>query len=449
MRRIGGRGIGGMLAGGLVVVALIGCGGTTYEYYNPLDPTTDASVEEVLTSAPMDPGLAQAIRDFWPGAMKNQVNYVGASGYGVSSVGGIEFFPEIGNLDLSNNPSLAGVDLSPVTRLPRLYHLGLNGTIDPNIESLAGITATSVGLAENNIIFSDLELLADIGVREVSLSGPGSPNGAFYTVQGATVFEDLAASGLADSLEDRVGIEYFNLVSAADFTGIEALVATNNLELAFNGIEDPGLLQPFFTASASAAVQADHDLSLYGNPIDPGLLAGFGPYLQQLESLDLGGLPPHPVNGPVTSITTGNTGVSETIIRLSLPDNPNLTEIEIINGLTNLEELIVSRSGVDDLDLFYSDLPQLQFLAANNLGAGTLLTTTVGISVYSALEIVYLRDNVNLTTGLDELAQLQNLSEVYLSGSTAIPDADIQLIIDQNPDVYIEYPDGSIYTGNS
>lgn len=433
----------------LMAVGLIGCGGTTYDYYNPLDPATAATVEDVLAAAPMDPALAQAISDFWAGTMKNEVNYVGAANYGVSSVEGIEFFPEIWELDLSQNPSLAGVDLSNLARLPRLTSLVLNEVIDPNIESLSGISATSVQLAENNIIYPDLEILADLGVRDVALTGPSPPSSSFYTVQGATVFEDVRDSGLAATLQDRIGLEYFSFVVATDFSGMEALVGTNNIELGFNEITDPGLLQPFFANSATAGIQSDHDLSLYGNPLDPGLLDGLGPYLQQLESLNLGGLAPNP-NGPVTSITTGNTGVSETIIRLSVAENPDLTDIEIINGLPNLEELIVSNSGVDDLDLFSSDLPRLRVLEANNLsGGGSLFTTVTGISVYQALEVVELQDNADLTSGVAELAGLPNLREVYLSGSLLVPDADIQLIIDQNPDVFVEYPNGTTYTGGT
>ncbi|HKK48508.1 MAG TPA: hypothetical protein VJ932_05395 [Alkalispirochaeta sp.] len=437
-----------LLIGVVIVGILSGCGGTTYDYYNPLDPATAATVDEVLTVASLDPALAQAISDFWaPGTMKNEVNYVGAADYGVSSVAGIEFFPEIRELDLSGNPSLAGVDLSVLRRLPLLDSLILNRTIDPNIESLAGITATSIQVAENNIIYPDLVVLAGMGVRDVALTGSGSPSGSFYTLQGATVFEDLRDSGLAETAVDRVGVEYFNLLSSADLNGIEALAATNTLDLAFNSLEDPALLQPFFTASQNTGIQTDHDLSLYGNPINPTLLSGLGPYLQQLESLDLGGLPPHPVEGQVISITTGNTGVSETILRLSVADNPSLTDIEIINGLPNLEELIVSRTGVDDLDLFYSELPSLRFLAANGIGGGGLFTSVVGISTYPALETVYLRDNADLAIGVAELAQIAGLRELYLSGSFSVPPADIQAIIDVNAEVFIEYPDGSVYSG--
>jgi hypothetical protein len=45
------------------------------------------------------------------------------------------------------------------------------------------------------------------------------------------------------------------------------------------------------------------------------------------------------------------------------------------------------------------------------------------------------------------LAQLQNLRKLYLSGSLSVSDAQIQAIIDSNPEVYIEYPDGSVYAG--
>jgi hypothetical protein len=62
------------------------------------------------------------------------------------------------------------------------------------------------------------------------------------------------------------------------------------------------------------------------------------------------------------------------------------------------------------------------------------------------LETVYLRDNANLSD-VSELSQLQNLRELYLSGSPSVSDPQIQAIIDSNPDVFIEYPDGSVYAG--
>ena len=420
-------------------LALASCTGTTYEYSNPLDPKEDAPVSSVVTGIP-DANLQQAILDQYAGSTKFQVQEIYADGYGVTSVAGIEFFPRVSTLWLGNNP-LNGVDLSPIVRLPDLQELHLNGVVDPDIQSLAGSSVRILALRDANIIYPDLQTIAGLpNIRDLALSGPGSGSGAYYTVQGTNVFDDLATAGLAGKLTDAIHIEYFNIASSADLIGIEAFVGTSQIDLAFNQINDPGLLQPFFNASAIDSQQADHDLSLYGNPLSAGLLPNIGGYIDQLEGLSLGGT-------GITSLTPGELPGSTTLIRLDLNDNSALSDISAVGNFPNLEELLISRTDADETTLFSAGLPNLRLLAANAVGDGgaSPITTVAGISAFSALEYVFLDNNLSLTGGIAELAQLPNLQSVSFSGSTNVSTADIQAIIDANPDVFVTYPDGTVY----
>ncbi|MEX2442712.1 MAG: hypothetical protein WD492_03840 [Alkalispirochaeta sp.] len=415
----------GSLCLACVVVLLAACDIITYDYYNPLDPQEDATVETALAGV-VDPELRRAIVDSVGGdteRSKREVHWVHASywepdGYNVSTVAGIEFFPEVSGLELSGTSVDWEADVIHLQRLPRLDHLnvGDTGVTDAEVAYFAQIDQLRwLGLNGNALTVEGLNHLVSTNIDGIALSGYDETDGnpGYQLTTGASIFEELGSSGLADQLWG-IDLGRFGL-TAADLTGLQVFPHLGSFSFWDNDIASVAEINDFLRNHNGA----DHPvhLGLWGNPIPEAELAKLD--LTHISGLDLG----HMGDGSLLEALPAFATEGSQLNNLGLQDN------RALSSLDGLEQLLMD-SRIEHLNL-----------------SNTAITDVEPLRAGDELRWIYLTDIITEfglpVANVELLADLPNLEQLILHNTPLSDDDAVREAFDARPDIYVEYPDGT------
>jgi hypothetical protein len=400
---------------------------TTYEYHNPLDPREDGTVAEALTAVP-DSELRRAISNSVNNETqrsKREVHWVHAAGwepqpqgYVISNLSGIEFFSELSGIELSGNVIDWTANLVYLQRLPHLWDLSLFGSeiSDSDLALISELEQLRyVGLGGNTITIAGLRHLAASNVDNISLSSYDDvgDNPGYQLTTGATIFEELQSSGLADQLWG-VDLTVFDL-TAADLTGLQVFPHLGSLGLWDNQIEGVSEINTYLRLHNEGNNPVH--LGLGGNPIPEAELANLDlGYLSGLEIGNMGG------DGLLLTAVPGFVQVGRDLRHLGLQDNRNLA------SLAGLEQLLTN-SPIDSLNLSHTSITDVEPLLAGD-----------------ELRWIYLTDLTNSgfsVANVELLGGLPNLEQLFLHNTPLQDEPAVRATFDARREIFVEYPDGS------
>ncbi|HKK48229.1 MAG TPA: hypothetical protein VJ932_03990 [Alkalispirochaeta sp.] len=412
----------------IVIAAMLsGCAPVSYEYYNALDPSTSATVDEVVATANLDPSIETQLLSEWAGFSQQEVISLSVFNSPVSSVDGLQFFPSLDYLEL-NDTQLQGVDLSPLRELSNLSQLNLmsNGYTDDSVDEVPYLP--QVGWL--SLGFNPITDAASVNYYLDEVASDGR-----------TIFLDLQNSQ-ADP----------GTLSSLNFSALDGLNVASLQDESLNPL----------TLTDTSFIPADNTLTFIdiSGPHAPdlsGLTAASDLrvlYMKDYTAPNLDALPTFERLEQLVVESSGLTslqGLSQpNLNNLSVEGSTNLADISEITAV-GMEDVLgdidISDTALDDTDMTVVwQMSNLENLRAYGLGAASL-TDITGIAALTQLREVILYNNTALTAGLAELAALPNLERVDLN-NTGFTDADVQAQT-WAPSVFeIVLPSGGLFVPN-
>jgi Leucine-rich repeat (LRR) protein len=407
-----------------------GCEQATFEYYNPLDPQEDALVEQVVAGAALDPNVEGEILNQWSGSRKSEVDFISVFDIPISSVAGLEFFPELTSLEL-NLVQLRGVDLTPILSLSNLDSLNLmnNGYTDSDLADLPHFSQINyLSLGYNPIL--DAASANVILERHIADGDRIS-----LDLQSTPVAHDTLASLRYDAL-DGLHIGYLTDTGGADapLTDTDFLPADNST-LRYLDISGPH-------APDMAGVRGLDNLQ------ELSILRYQGTDLTAISPVDTLVV----LNVDQSDLTSLDGLDAPDLWILSVRNSSSLEDIQQLasGGMQDsLRHLEVQQTGLADEDLAVIwAMSNLTWLEASGLAdpanGNPTITDLTGISNASSLEHVDFADNPDLSHGIADLAALPRLESVDLQ-NTGFSATDIEIQNWSSTVQEIVMPDGSTF----
>ena len=426
-----------------------------------LTNSVTATLRVITNVAFVDPNLERAVRDrlgiptdpLTPADLAS-MTWLGAGNYGITNLSGIESAANLDWISLSDNTGIA--DYTPLTELPKLAFLDLNGCDVTDIAFVAVLTSLNeLYLGDGNITdisplaaqpqlvrlnlahnagITNLEVLNHLtNLAGLWLEGTGTTNISFAALMPNLHDFSIEADAVWDLSPLTGATNLVNLdVANNQITNAAPLAACTNLEwlaVSANQISDLAFL---------ASLTRLNYLNLDGNPAtNISVLAG----LTNLTWLNVNSLPVSDLSpicslvkltdlylcrlgitniaflAPLTNLTLldlgGNQIASPTsyphldrLRYLSLNGNP-LTDIGFVIGMTNLEDLRINDTGVRDLS------PLAGCTRLVNLGlAGNGITDISPLATLTYLRWITLWNNN--VQDISALSGLTNLNYVDL-----------------------------------
>jgi Leucine-rich repeat (LRR) protein len=408
-----------------------GCEQATFDYYNPLDPQENASVEDVVARAALDPNVEGAVLDDWSGYRKSEVEFISVFNIPVSSVTGLEFFSALTSLEL-NLVQLRGVDLTPILSLSNLDSLNLmnNGYTDTDLADLPHFSQINyLSLGYNPILDA-------ASVNSILEQHVADGDRITLDLQSSPVDHATLASLRFDALDGlHIGFLQDTGGNPAPLTDTSFLPAGSST-LRYLDISGPH----------APDMQGVRDLT---NLQELSILEYQGTDLTEISTVDTLVV----LNVDQSLITSLDGLNAPDLWMLSVRNSSSLEDIQQLasGGMQDsLRHLEVQQTGLADEDLAVIwGMPSLSYLQASQLqdpvNGNPTITDVTGISSASSLEYVSFADNPDLGQGLSDLAALPRLVRLNLR-NTGFFATDIQSQNWSETVEEIEMPDGATFT---
>lgn len=414
---------------------------------NPVDPEAEVTVMDILNGVdalgnPLVPDatLRAAILDSG-GRYTNDITAlnVDTTSSAVASLEGLQYFPRISSLNVSNDSGVASsiTDISPLFGHPSLTHLVLAGN-DLTSISLADLgeipNLSSLEIQDTGITsLSGLENCPNLTCLDISRN-PVDYSGGTNTIPALPTVEELVDQDLSSHsappadlafLKDFSALRIFNLHNGAfsSLGGIESLVDLEELDIGYcstltdvSGIGDasgqlthlhrinmPGVNAPLSGLNGLTSLQ-----SLSAS--DRTVPIGTGLNLPNLEELSLNGASLNSsdfaAGGPLSTLTS--------LQYLDISDNTaNSVSLAGLGSLSNLEELRASNVDIADTEdlSFVGSLNYLRYLEIDDATLSATAGITLNGIVSNSLEELHLRGFVLASN--ENFAFVSNLPNLW------------------------------------